>query len=268
MTQSEIVEEMEFLTRSEIRPRLLRALRGGGRSTRTELRREFDVSRTTLQRNLNALAERGWIRNANNQYWIAPCGAMIADGFDSFHETMCAAERLRPSLRWISPEDLDVALADLADAEVVVSDPSDPYAPVNTHVEALKTAERVRAVLPSVGRDAVEVAAGRIEAGHARYELVVSEGCLDVLLEDPKYTRYVNGMLDSRRFSVAVTDREIPYYLGVLDESVQIGVEDADGIPRALVETDAESVRAWADRTVSSYSEDARPVTAASAADG
>lgn len=260
MTQVETVENIGFLTRSTVRVRVLQAVRREGTVTRSELREEFDASRTTIQRNLNALAERGWIKSVNNEYSITPCGRMVAEGFDIFRHKVRTAERLRPFLQWVSPANLSVNLAHLADAEVVTAEPSDPYAPVNMHVEALKTAERVRAVLPSVGRDAVEVAAERAKAGVARYELVVADECLRVLLEDPKYAKYIEDVLDTQYFSVAVTEREIPYYLGILDGTIQIGVEDDDGIPRALVETDSEPVRVWARETLSSYFEGTREV--------
>jgi len=43
-------------------------------------------------------------------------------------------------------------------------------------------------------------------------------------------------------------------YLGIADgTTVQIGVEDDDGIPRALLETTNESVRAWAESMFSKY---------------
>ena len=110
-------------------------------------------------------------------------------------------------------------------------------------MEALQEATRVRAVLPSVGRDAAEIASRRAKRGEAEYELVFAEGCVDVLREDEKHARYVADVVGTDRFSVSVFRGDIPYYLDVLDDTVQIGVEGSDGIPRALVETDSAPVR-------------------------
>lgn len=84
-----------------------------------------------------------------------------------------------------------------------------------------------------------------------------------MLREDEKHARYVADVVGTDRFSVSVFGGDIPYDLGVLDDTVQIGVEGSDGIPRALVETDSAPVREWADESISRYAEDSRAVTIA-----
>jgi hypothetical protein len=66
-------------------------------------------------------------------------------------------------------------------------------------------------------------------------------------------------MLATDRFDLSVYDGEVPYYLGVLDETVQIGVEDENGMPRALLETDVEGLGEWASDTYAQYRERSTP---------
>ena len=252
------IEQIEFLARSGIRARLLEILHQRREISRDQLREEFEASRVTVQRNLNSLVDRGWVKNTNHVYSIAPCGDLVAEGFNECHQKVRAADRLQPFLRWISTEDLDLDLSHLSDATVFATTKSDPYSPVNRHVETLRTATRVQAMLPSVGRDAAELTSRRAKDGAAEYELVVTEGCEKVLREDEKYARYIDEAVETAHFSVSVFEGEIPYYLGILDGTVQIGVEDDDGIPRALVESKSAHVREWADETISSYLDGAR----------
>lgn len=130
--------------------RLLRALAERDELSRDELRREFDASRTTIQRNLDALVERGWVENSNRTYSIAPCGELAAEEFSACYRKMRAVNRLQPFLRWTSTEDLD--LAHLSGAAVVVATESDPYAPVNTRT--WRRYRRLRASEPSSPRSA------------------------------------------------------------------------------------------------------------------
>lgn len=54
----------------------------------------------------------------------------------------------------------------------------------------------------------------------------------------------------------------VEFDLGLCDDCVQIGVEDANGMPRALVETGADEVREWAQQTYERYLERSAPFQA------
>lgn len=253
MIDGEVIEHVEFLSRSKIRAQILEVLYQEEKLSRDELRDVIPASRTTIQRNIESLIERGWVKNTNRTYMIAPCGEIVAEGFDACRQKMQAAKQLQPFLEWTSTEVLDIDLEHLTDATVITATENNPYAPVNAHIEAVKEAEQVIGILPSVGRDAVEITSKRAKNGDAEYEVVVKEGCVDVLVSDQMYARHLEDVVGTGRYSIFVFNGDIPYYLGVLDERVQIGVEGDDGIPRALVETDSEPVREWAQEKITWY---------------
>lgn len=261
MRDEEAIEHIEFLSRSKVRAQLLEVLYQKGELSRDELRDAIPGSRTTIQRNVESLVERGWVKNTNRTYTIAPCGEMVAEAFSTCHQKVRASERLQPFLKWTSTDVLDIDLEHFADATVVTATENDPYAPVNAHIESLKRAEYVTAVLPSVGRDAAEITSKRAKDGNAEYDVIVEEDCVDVLVGDQKYARHLEDVVGTDRYSISVFDGTVPYYLGVLDEKVQIGVEGDDGIPRALVETESEPIREWAREKLRSYREKSRPIT-------
>ncbi|PSP65825.1 winged helix-turn-helix domain-containing protein, partial [Halobacteriales archaeon QH_8_64_26] len=82
---------------------------------------------------------------------------------------------------------------------------------------------------------------------------------VETLRSDPNYTEPCEAMLGTGRFELSVYDGEVPYYLGLLDETIQVGVKDEAGVPRALLETDAGSVGEWATDTYDRYRDRSTP---------
>lgn len=260
VTSSELIEEIEFLARSESRVQALNTVAEERTITSRELRDQLNASRTTVKRNLEALVERGWLQNTNNEYTITACGDLVATEFTDLVEVIRVIRDLEPFMRWIDVDDIEFELYELVDAEVTVASSGDPYAPVNKHVEALQTADDVRALLPSVGHEALEVTLQRIREADPTYELVVEPECAETLQEDSQYKALFKEVIASGAVEVSLYEGTFPYYLGILDEVVQIGVEDEEGIPRALVETELETIRAWAERKYAEYKAETAPL--------
>ena len=92
-----------------------------------------------------------------------------------------------------------------------------------------------------------------------RHEVGFSPEIGPTIRAEPEYRDLAAELVDFERYTAHVSEREIGYYLGLFDDVTQIGVEDDDGVPRALVETDADEIRAWATRTYESYRSQSRP---------
>jgi hypothetical protein len=65
---------------------------------------------------------------------------------------------------------------------------------------------------------------------------------------DPDFVERTREMAETGRCRVFQADERPPYFVGVMDEIVQIGT-DEDGEPRAIVESTAPAVRDWAETT-------------------
>lgn len=262
-TNAEPVDVVNFLTQSPVRVAVLQRLRETDRLTKTELREEADASRVTVQRNLDALEERELIRSRVHEYEIRPLGELVAEELDATMETMAFVERIRPFCRWFPDDELEFEfdLQALADATVVVSDSTDPYAPVNRHIEAIERADRFRCLLPAIGLPALTAAHERVVEHDQRQEIICSPALESTVRSEPEYRDLVADITSHDDCTMRVADSELTYYLGLFEEVVQIGVEDDDGIPRALVETDAGEIREWATRTYEFYRERSEPLT-------
>ena len=86
--------------------------------------------------------------------------------------------------------------------------------------------------------------------------MVVVPEVAEMFQSNPDYVELFNGMVDTGRFEVHVHGGGMLYYIGILDDTVQMGV-DEDGEPRGLLETDSEEVREWAENKYDSYKQEA-----------
>jgi predicted transcriptional regulator len=258
------IEALAFLAGSRARVRLLEELAaartdGGETLSREDLRERLDAARTTITRNLEALIDRGWVRETEGRYVATPAGQLVVGAFGEAAATVAAADRLAPFLRWFPVEDVDLDPGALADASVWAPDRADPYAMVNRHVDTLREAARFRGILPLVGLHAFEALHERVVEGDAVHEVVVTPAVAETL-RTGDYAGLFADLRACDRFAAYVYDGEIPYYLGLIDErEVEIGV-DEDGTPRALLRSEAPEVREWAEAVYERYRAPARPI--------
>lgn len=261
MSREQYVDEIEFIARSYNRVYILSLLSEHEQLEKDQIKEHCTEVRTTLQRNLDALEEQGWIQCTNTrEYRITPCGGLIAEAFEYLVDAVETADKLNEFLRWIPNDSFDLDPRLLADAQVTVSDPHNPYSTVNEHIRVLKNTEEFKGLLPIVGREALEVRWRQHKDNKAWDDIVVSVGAAEVLTSDENYTDLLREVLDSKRAHIFVFDGEIPYFVGIYDDRVQIGVEDEEGIPRALVESDSADVREWAEQKFDQYRERSRPI--------
>lgn len=260
LAPDDAVEAIAFLTRSRTRIRVLELASRDRATTRREFRARLDVARTTVQRNLDALAERGWLEATPDGYRRTRSGELLAAQVGELVDTVETVQRLRPVLDHAPLDDLDVEPQALADAEVTVAAPADPYAPVNRHVDALRTVDTVRLFTAVVGREAFEVVSERARAGECRGEVVLAPQTLETVRSDPSYAGLYDSLSGTDAVDLYVADGDLPYYLGLLGDAVQLGVEDENGAPAALLETAAEPVRTWAESKYAAVRERAEPV--------
>lgn len=251
-------DDIAFLAASEHRGAILESLYRDQPLGRGELADRCGAARVTVSRNLEKLRDRGFADEGPDGFELTALGAPLAEDLVDMAETAAAADRLAPVLRHVPREAFDLDVRALADADVAVSTRADPYAPVSRHERTLQVADRARLLLPAVGREPLSTAAERAAVGELEMVMVLSRDVASTLRTD-EYREDAESMLDAGVTTALEYDGDVPYYLGVVDGSVQLGVDDEDGIPRALAESDDERVRDWASETFRSYRSAARP---------
>lgn len=235
---------------------ILEQLRDEATDKRT-LVETLDCSRSTVDRGVRELESSGLVDYEDGEYRLTTFGRLAVDEYREFDERIETLDRLKPALTWLPVKELGFDLGCLHDAEVVVSTPNDPYAPANRHADVMADAASFRGLLPGIGLSQMEVGRTAISDGQ-RQRVVVEQGVADAIRDRSHYAERVTELLDSGRVEISVYDGSLPYFLGLYDETVHVGVENADGIPQALVETDAEEVWTWAESVYADYERQAR----------
>lgn len=256
----EAIQEIEFLAGSKTRVRILDLLSRHDQLDKQELRDQIDASRTTVQRNLDTLVDQGWIQNTNRTYEIDTCGDLIAEKFLNLTETVQAERQLQPFLTHVDRSDINIDIELLADAELLVAEPGNPWSMINRHVECLKGMDHCRGFLPFTGLHASEAGHERVVNHGAESELVVTPEIADIHFSNSAYKELTEEMVETGRSDYFVYDGELPYALVLIDGLAQVVVADGDE-PRAMLETDSEEVIDWAQNKYESYKQQSQKVT-------
>ena len=90
-------------------------------------------------------------------------------------------------------------------------------------------------------------------------EVVAPESVVEAMTSDPSMQAEMAEMRSAGTFDVYVTDSTVSFYLGILDETVQIGVND-DGSPVGLLTDDSEAVLEWAEDRFERFKSAASPL--------
>ena len=254
------LEDVAFLALSENRVAILAVLSDEQTHTRDGLMDVTDVSRPTLARILDDLDERAWITQRGQDCRITSLGLWVHEEFTGLLEMMSSARRLRDVERWLSTETLSFDLDRLADAFITVPSRNDPLAPMHRASELERTASRSRVLTHALPTPCLDAHWEAITAGTQRFEAVVTPRVVETMA-NPTHTSRFEEVLEANRTTVFVYDDVIPDVVGINDGVVYFGVDDEKGAPLALIETDDEAVRRWAEETFESYRERASRLT-------
>lgn len=241
----DVIDKIRFLSRANSRVRILEYLAESTAVSERELRAELPLSRSTVSRGLDSLVEVGWVDDGSAGVELTPTGRLVIEAFSEFAGTVSTAEELSPFLEWFPLSEFELRVADLRDSELTVAADGDPLAPARTQTDLVRATPRFRGCFPSLDLSGTELVHERIVEGEFEAEIVVSS-TVEETIHGERFAPLFGEMLSTGRLAVHVVD-EIPFYLGLgADERTQIGVEDDDGLPRALLESDNETVREWA----------------------
>lgn len=248
------LDDVAFLAGSENRVRILRALSRDPMDLR-DLREELDIPRSTVQRNVAALKEEGWVREAIDGYRASRVGEMVLSNFLQVVEVAGLADELSDFVRWLDDPDLDLSLFDPAD--VVSSSSSRPYAPSKAFAELLRHAAEIRILYPYLIPLHVEVQRRQVEEGELRVETVLGPDAADAFATT--YPEALEALL-SRDQAVYRCPEDPPFTLAVYGDGIGIIAHDDAGMPRSLLETDSPDAVEWGEEQFRRYRRGATPI--------
>ncbi|MEF8786046.1 MAG: HTH domain-containing protein [Haloarculaceae archaeon] len=259
---SAAIDTLSFLTRSEPRTRILLQLLSSGSLSRRQFRDRLSVSRSTITRALAALEERALVGHDGETYHLTPTGRIVAETIADAVDTLEVTDDLSTFLEWFPYSEYDIDLDELRAADIIVSTDVDPYAPSRRHAESVGEHDQFRMLLPSIDLQLARSTDDRLKNGDLELELIISPE-MEETISTGEFASVLREQIESGSMTVLVSPDPIPFYLGLAGSgTVQIGVEDEEGFPRAVLETDTESVRSWCETVYQQFRADARTKSA------
>jgi len=243
------LEVVEFLARSPNRVRVLEALTDGPVG-RYDLEEETGVSRATLGRILDDFGERGWVVEHDREYEATQVGAYVSREFGTALERLAPVPALSAVAQWFPEEGFDFDLGHLAGAEVVRSTRHDALAPTTHIARRIRSADRVRLITYAVLPDVMEACwRGAVERG-LELEGVLDGGAIEGFGTDPQMVEQAQEMVAEGQSAVYVYPGDIHSTVFVVDDAVLLCLSGGEGAPLAVIETDDEAVRDWAESRI------------------
>lgn len=246
------LDEIEFLARSPNRIRVLDALTAEP-IERYDIEDATGVSRATLGRILDDFEERGWVTREGRQYETTHVGNYVAREFTGLVERFEPVPALNQVGQWFPQEGFGFDLGCLTGVEIIRSSKSDALAPTTHIAKRLRTADRARVITYSVLPDVMEVCWRGTVNGSLEFESVLDRGALGSFGTDPELVNQAQEMFESGQAEIFWYEGTIPSTVFIIDDVVLLCLSGGEGAPHAVIETDNETVRSWAESTIDTY---------------
>lgn len=254
---TELSDSIKCLCDSPQRPRILDALD----STQMDLRSlmsELASPRSTLQRNLSVLEQRGWIEATPAGYTATTAGRLLREEFITIVENVNTITAVTPFLDAVdAPGEIDIS--QLHDPLVTVPKPNQPNAPMKRLLDTLDGAVRVHGVLPVISSVLVELSRHADAEDHPEYEFVVSRDALAVLHEQSAADRPATDepFIPTHGESY-VYEGDLPYGLVIAETALVLIAYDNIGRMQAIVESDSVETIEWGEQVYETYRHQSR----------
>jgi predicted transcriptional regulator len=253
MTSDELLgaplEELEFLARSPNRIRVLDALTRGpiGRDNIEEI---AEVSRATLGRILDDFETRGWVWEVNRQYQTTQLGEYVFREISTILDRFAPVPGLNEVAQWFPEDGFGFDLENLAGSTIVQTTRNNALAPTTHIAKRIRNANNVRLITYSVLPGIMdECWRGTVE-GNLELVSVLDRGAFDNIGSDPQMAELAREMAESGRSEVYMYFGNIPSTMFIVDDVVLLCLSGGEGAPLAVIETDDETVRSWAEDTI------------------
>lgn len=218
-----------------------------------ELVDRLDVSRSTVDRAVDALVEAGLIRRVDGDYCVTPHGRLALEAHQEYVSSTDRFAEAAPLLATL-PVETTINRSLLEHGTIRVAEPHAPENAITEAVRELKSAEQLLVFSPVVKSSYVRLVHEQVAERGLEVTLVLEAGASESLASLADVTESVEHLLASESFSLYATDRELPFllYLMLGEESDTVGltVHEDGGLVGSVVADDPDAVawgRAWFD---------------------
>ena len=267
----ETIEDIAYLSRSGNRIRILDTLTEGPYSRR-ELEECTEASRTTLDRIVKELEERGWAeRTTNGDYVATSVGTHLVAQLMLFIDSVTAIRQLGEAVEWLPDDKLSIGLHHFSDAFVRRPEQGDPIETGEYFLELFRDTREFRVLtnLAAPGPVARKLRE-RIVAGEMTAECVITRDVVELNRRNTERSARWRDMVQAGA-DVFAHSGPIPCNMYIFDDIVLIKkggpkpINDAYGVP---IQSENEAVLSWGHSLIDECRADATRVDAETFRDG
>lgn len=241
------------------RTHALETLLKEGEMDRHDFEQALGVSKPTVHRFTRSFGEQGFIVRVDGLFRLTPLGEVVAEEAIRFHDTIEGIQKLRQISQWMPVDAFDFDVRRFHDADIILPDCNDPLAPIREAAALLDHADRVRVVSSTYIPKTFAALSRSISENDTSVTCTYDSRVVDVIRGDEQARSNLERLLTHG--AVITTYPEIPFTLGIADETVLISAIDDGGALQALVMTDDSAVKAWAEETCQEFLHKAEPIT-------
>lgn len=257
---SDDTDLLQFLAQSDTRVAVLQLLEERGRVDRYEIEHELDVSRRTVIRTIDALADHGYVLDETDTYELTALGAVVTASYNEFASTVGTAHQLEPFLAHLPDDSFDVDPRELDDAELLVANEASPYALIDRTISLRQETSHLRHMSPIIEKKSLEHLAQQLQHDdELTGDAIIPRQALDSWEDHPDYNDAYQHIINVDRLTLHVYPDTIPYMVCLTDDTVAVGVAK-DSKPYAQIIADNPQLRQWATDTFEDYLNQSTPL--------
>lgn len=255
-TTETVFEDIAYLARSPNRVRILSCL-AERPHTRRAVKEASGATRTTVDRIVNELEDRGWVeRTTDGNYAATTVGSHLVEELTPFVHSVKAIQELGSAVDWLPLDELGAGLHKFSDATVRHPDRGDPVDTIDYMTGLVREASELRALTHLVPPESfLRVTRDAVVAGELRLEGVVPTAHVGPYVETQTRRERWRAILEAGG-ELHLCDGPLPCNMWVIDETVLIKrndpgrIEDSYGVP---IVTTNETVRDAAHDLIDRY---------------
>ena len=252
--------ELQFITGSENRVAILTTL-GEGAHTEEELIGATDSSKMTVRRGIEALIDRGWVRETDAGYTTTRAGSFLATEYERMIEAADIAFHVGSVREFFPLEQMDFDFNCLRDARIEVPPEFDSMREYDRVFKQVEAADHLVAIADFSAERLTETVLQEVKAGMG-YECVYGPHLIDAVRESESFRATVRELLEHDVEIYRSTDPDLPTGIALYDDLVGIGGFDESGSIQAKIESRADPVVEWFNSTYETARSEATPLTA------
>ncbi len=226
--------------------------------TKPELVDRLTASRSTIDRAIRELEEVETVERIGSTYHPTTSGKIAFSEFQNYVKTTETLTDGIPLLE-VWPDDSPISPAVIRDAEVHVADSHTPENALTPIVNVLKSASKVRVLMPVVLTTYLDILETFVEENCLEVELVVEDEILGAF-DDP-YWSANRGLETASEVRVHTSEAELPFTLWLIDTDDEryagVTVHERGGIRGVILNESPDAVE-WATDHYETYRDEAR----------